>query len=279
MPSNASPFFYRVTIVLMSAIAASVLIGNVVQTNNNSILTLSHMAIAQTQPYSSAHSHIPGWFSYPQDPFHSLFPIRNIEMSKFLDKAGDAMPRSGSFAQPYLQISSAMTADGNCEMCQFIKYMPGPIGKAGVAYTPVQTLDLTGAQRIVFFAKGQLGGENVAFVAIGKASNTIPVSPNIFRNLNFGVISKNVTLTNDWQRYQLSLNGIDFKGVTNQFGFIVSKVRTQSQVPSSISLYPLDDANANHIVFFLKGVTIDNMPAINPLPTVQLSSTNATTKS
>jgi hypothetical protein len=157
----------------------------------------------------------------------------NIEMSKFLDKAGDAMPRSGSFAQPYLQISStAMTADGNCEMCQFIKYIPGPIGKA-----------------------------------------------DIFSNLNFGVISKNVTLTNDWQRYQLSLNGIDFKGVTNQFGFIVSKVRTQRHVPSSISLYPLDDANANHIVFFLKGVTIDNMPAINPLPTVQLSSTNATTKS
>ena len=49
------------------------------------------MAIAQTQPYSSAHSHIPGLFYYPQDPFHSLFPIRNIEMSKFLDKAGDAM--------------------------------------------------------------------------------------------------------------------------------------------------------------------------------------------
>ena len=87
MPSNASSFFYRVTIVLMSAIAASVLIGNVVQTNNNNILTVSHMAIAQTQPYSSAHSHILGLFSYPQDPFHSLFPIRNIEMSKFLVKA------------------------------------------------------------------------------------------------------------------------------------------------------------------------------------------------
>lgn len=279
MPSNAASFFNRMTIALMSATLASILIGNVVQTNNN-ILTLSHMALAQTQPYSSAHSHVQGLFYYPQDPFHSLFPIRNIEMSKFLDKAGDAMSRSGSFAQPYLQIfSTAMTPDGNCEMCQFIKYMPGPIGKAGVAYSPVQTLDLTGAKRIVFFAKGELGGENVAFVAIGKPSNSQPVSPNIFTNLSFAVISKNVTLTNDWRRYQLSLNGIDFKGITDQFGFIVSKVRTQSQVPSSNSFYPLDDANANHIVFFVKGVTIDNMPAINPLPTVQLSSTNTTTKS
>jgi hypothetical protein len=279
MSSDASSFFNRVTILLMSAISASVLIGNLAQTNNN-ILTVSHMAIAQTQPYSSAHSHVAGLFYYPQDPFHSLFPIRNIEMSKFSDRAGDAMLRSGSFAQPYLQsLSTAMTPDGNCEMCQFIKYVPGPIGKAGVAYTPVQTLDLTGAKRIVFFAKGELGGENIAFVAIGKPSNTPPVAPNIFTNINFAVISKNVTLTNDWRRYQMSLNDIDFKGVTDQFGFIVSKVRTQSQVPSSNSLYPLDDANANHIVFFLKGVTIDNNPAINPIPTVQLSSTNTTIKS
>src|SRR2546428_13032302 len=87
MPSNASSFFNRVTIVSMSAIAASILFGNIVGTNNN-FLTLSQMATAQTLPYSSAHSHIPGLFYLPQDPFHSLFPIRNIEMSKFLDKAG-----------------------------------------------------------------------------------------------------------------------------------------------------------------------------------------------
>ena len=193
-------------------------------------------------------------------------PIRNVDSSTSLDKAGDP-------------VKVSLDANPNCEICTFIKYIPGPIGKAAVAYKSAQPLDLTGAQRIVFFAKGQLGGEKVAFVAIGKPSNTQPVSPNIFTNLSFAVISKNVTLTNDWRRYQLSLNGIDFKGITDQFGFIVSKVRTQSQVPSSNSFYPLDDANANHIVFFVKGVTIDNMPAINPLPTVQLSSTNTTTKS
>ena len=45
------------------------------------------------------------------------------------------------------------------------QYIPGPIGKAGVAYKSAQPLDLTGAQRIVFFAKGELGGENVSFVS------------------------------------------------------------------------------------------------------------------
>lgn len=73
-----------------------------------------------------------------------------------------------------------------------------------------------------------MGGENVAFVAIGKpSSNTIPSEgQNIFKKMNFAVISKNITLTNDWTRYEISLNGLGTAGVTDPFGFIVSKVRS-----------------------------------------------------
>ena len=84
-----------------------------------------------------------------------------------------------------MQVSTGAMTVAGCEICQFIKYMPGPIGKAGVAYKSAQTLDLSGAHRIVFFAKGELGGENVSFVAIGKPSNTPPVGLNIFKNLKF----------------------------------------------------------------------------------------------
>jgi len=276
--ANAYPniFYDRMIIVLINVLAATVVFANVGPAD--SIFELSHLALAQTASFSS-HSHFPGLFYNPQDPFYSLFPVRNIETSTFFDRAGDARSSSGSLAQSYLQISHTMTPDGNCEMCQFIKYIPGPIGKAGVAYISTQTLDLSAAKRIVFFAKGELGGENVAFVAIGKPTNASPVPPNIFKNLNFAVISKNVTLTNDWARYELNLNGLGTTGVTDPFGFIVSKVRSQSQGLDSNSLYPLDDVNANHIVFFLKGVTIDNIPAINPIITVQLSSSNTTTTS
>ncbi|MDQ6862760.1 MAG: hypothetical protein M3044_02935 [Thermoproteota archaeon] len=235
------------------------------------------MATAQTQPSSVSHSHIPGFFYNPQDPFHSIFPIRNIETSPLLDKAGDAVSTTGNLTQSNLKISShAMTADGNCEMCQFIQYIPGPTGKAGVAYKSAQTLDLSGAHRIVFFAKGELGGENVAFVAIGKPSNTSPVLPNIFANLKFAVTGKEITLTNGWTRYQLSLNGSDLTGVTDPFGFIVSKVRSQAPSSSNSPQPPLTDANANHIAIFLKGVTFDSNPAVKPIPTVQLSSINTT---
>ncbi len=228
----------------------TLLFANILLANNN-IFALGQIAIAQTQPSSNSHS-----------------PIRNVESSTSLDKAGDPLTVS----------TGTMAADGNCEECSFIKYIPEAIGKAGIAYRSVQTLDLTGAQRIVFFAKGELGGENVAFVAIGKPSNTSPVSPNIFKNLNFAVISKNVTLTNNWARYQLSLNGSGSTGVTDPFGFIVSKVRSQIQTPANSNNphIPLTDPNANHITFFLKGVTFDNNPAVKPIPAVQLSSTNKT---
>jgi hypothetical protein len=269
----ASTVCNGIIIALISTIAASsVLFGLPTFMSNN-------MATAQTQQSSFSHSHIPGFFYNPQDPFHSIFPIRNIETSPLLDKAGDAVSTTGNPAQSNLKISShAMTADGNCEMCQFIQYIPGPTGKAGVAYKSAQTLDLSGAHRIVFFAKGELGGENVAFVAIGKPSYTSPVLPNIFAKLKFAVTSKDITLTNEWTRYQLSLNGSDLTGVTDPFGFIVSKVRSQSQAPSSSNSPqpPLTDSNANHVAIFLKGVTFDSNPAVKPIPTVQLSSINTT---
>ncbi|MGB8036202.1 MAG: hypothetical protein WCF03_20495, partial [Nitrososphaeraceae archaeon] len=151
------------------------------------------------------------------------FPLRNIENFKSIDLAGDAANGTKSLTIN----TNALTGDGNCEICQLITFTPGPNGKAGIAYRSNTALDLTGAQRIVFFAKGELGGENLAFVAIGKdktngqTSNTLSASPQIFKKLTFAVSTQNVTLVNDWKRYQISLNGIDLTGVTAPFGIIV----------------------------------------------------------
>ena len=82
------------------------------------------------------------------------FPITNVEQ-KFnqLNSAGDTKSVT----------SGAMTADGGCEACQLIQYIPGTKGVSGTSYKSNSPLDLTGAKRIVFFVKGELGGETVQF--------------------------------------------------------------------------------------------------------------------
>jgi hypothetical protein len=185
------------------------------------------------------------------------FPLRGVENSRSINHVGD-----GSLTA----ISGAMTLDGGCEMCTLVKYIPGTTGIAGISFKSSTAQDLTGATRIVFFVKGELGGENVKFVALGKPSGSSlpPTVP--FTNLHFGVISQTSTLSNNWQRYQLSFNNSDLTGITDPFGIIVTKNRNQIP-PSSPSTNrpPPNDKDPNHIVFFLKGVTIDTNPAVNPL--------------
>jgi hypothetical protein len=225
--------YSSVIISLITGVAITILSGNI----GLAVLYNNNVAIALTPPSSSTD-----------------LTIRNIEFSTSLDKAGDP-----------LQVSTiASSGDRNCQVCSFIEYMPGPIGKAGAAYKSTQVLDLSGAQRVVFFARGEFGEENVAFVAIGKSSNTDspPVLPDIFPNLTFAVISKNVTLTNNWARYELSLNGSGTTGVTDPFGFIVSKIKNQSYV-SNLNDNPdlqFRGANPDHIAFFLKNVTLYSNP-------------------
>jgi hypothetical protein len=184
--------------------------------------------------------------------------------------------------------SDIMTSDGNCEHCDVITYTPGLQGWAGIAFKSNKLLDLTGAHRIVFFAKGNTGRENVAFVAVGKnvsspVSNSSLTSTHTFKNVRFAVTSQNITLTSDWKRYELSLDGRNMTSISYPFGFIVLKGKQQviweiprlsldksSQQLANLKGPLLTDNNSNRVIFFLKGVTIDTNPAlINPLPTIK----------
>ena len=215
------------------------------------------------------------------------FPIRNVEHFDSIDRAGDAETQPAS-----LKVSSdSMTPDGNCEHCELITYTPGPQGWAGIAFKSNRLLDLSAAGRIIFFAKGNMGGENVAFVGVGKnlsatgsqVSNFSLTPTHTFKNLRFAVISQNITLTSEWKRYELSVDGRDMASISHPFGFIVMKGKNQSissiqRLSSDKSLQQVEnlkgaistDNTSNRVIFFLKGVTIDPYPAlINPLPTIK----------
>jgi len=139
----------------------------------------------------------------------------------------------------------------HCDFCNKIEYTPGRDGKAGIAYR-TDELDLTGYQRIVFFARGQQGGEVVSFIAIGRSA-TDPTLSNVgvFPYQRFDITSSNVTLENFWKRYEISLHGIKLEDVPYPFGFVIMSHGLEVKR-----------------IFYLKGVTFDPKPARHPLPII-----------
>ena len=152
----------------------------------------------------------------------------------------------------------------------------------GIAYKNDQALDLSDAKRLVFFAKGTQGGEKLQFLVAGKDStqtnensnglgiqgrNNNPVLPStqnevqqpaattdpsgLFKNQEFQLTTRDVTLEKEWRRYQVSLDNVDLKGVTHPFGFVLTK----GQSPQSVA-------------FSLDGVTYDKNPATDALDVV-----------
>ena len=87
--------------------------------------------------------------------------MTQIELLELVERAGDAAQQSD-----YLKMSAAV---GDEECCQLIQYTPGPIGVAGITFKDNNGFDLTNAKRVVFFAKGQQGGESVTFLAAGSS--------------------------------------------------------------------------------------------------------------
>jgi hypothetical protein len=160
---------------------------------------------------------------------------------------------------------------GLCEKCQFTVYKPiisqsAPLtNRPVIAYTSTSPLDLSGAKRIVFFAKGELGGESIKVLAIGKPPTSVPTSPPT--GFRFGAMSGDIVLTNNWKRYELNVDGLDLTNVSSPFALVISKQRGSTPiVPGPTSdRPPLNNANTNDISFYIKGVSIDNMPATQPI--------------
>ncbi|HKR72580.1 MAG TPA: hypothetical protein VJR94_00560 [Candidatus Nitrosocosmicus sp.] len=197
-----------------------------------------------------------------------------------------------------------------CEQCQFIVYKPiikkeRPV----IAYASETPLDLSDAKRIVFFAKGELGGETIKALAIGKSPDLVSTPP--LNTLQFEVVSPNIVLTKDWKRYELHLGGLDLQDVSSPFGLVISNQREGGLIfpwpgfdkppfglgsllfdefPEILKqrgispIFPGDDDsdtpppnndNVKEVSFYLKGVAIDNMPATNPINIIGSESTSS----
>lgn len=88
---------------------------------------------------------------------------------------------------------------------------------------PNAGIDLTGATRVTFWARGEKGGEKVEFFVggIGRNPDTgkaiSPYPDSIKRVPRVGTY---ITLTRKWKKYTINLKGLDLSYIIGGFGWV-----------------------------------------------------------
>lgn len=88
---------------------------------------------------------------------------------------------------------------------------PGPQQNWGSE--PSAGYDLTGASKLVFYARGDRGGERVEFFVGGITGNYPDTCPKVSAGFR--------TLTKEWQRFEIDLRGRDLSYMIDGFGWVV----------------------------------------------------------
>ena len=188
---------------------------------------------------------------------HSDHPDQKNSSSVQLSHVEDALDsvREGDAKVPgqFIINNDFVDPDDSCDFCTQVNYTTGTVGRAAIAYD-VGALDLTESKRIVLFAMGQRGGEKIALMAAGIESQGNPeqrkAQVNIFDGIRFQIATQNITLSDNWQRYEIRAVGYDLKDIKYPFGFV---------------LFENNSSSSSNQVIYLKGVTFDNKPAKNPV--------------
>jgi exo-beta-1,3-glucanase (GH17 family) len=134
---------------------------------------------------------------------------------------------------------------------------PGQLGWAGIIWeypennhgSLRQGRDLSKYKSLHFFARGENGGEKVAFIVGGTQTGSHPSS------IRQPLIME-VTLGKGWQEYAFDLRGIDLSHVIDGFGWVASSCKN----PGGVSFYLDDIAYQTDVV---------TRPAANELPILE----------
>jgi hypothetical protein len=187
---------YFLVIVALASVAGSAIAApyasnlvNVGSSSDPDPTSLTNEAAAQKAPYKVDH-HL-----------------------KISEKAGD----------PLRIEDNINDGEQHCEMaCKYIEYQPGSQGKSAFAFTTSSPVDLSGAQKVTFFLMGENGGEKVKVKIAGKDPGAGKKGDPLLKE-KFELSSGEVTLSNDWQRYEMPLKGTDLKNIKAPFGMDIFK--------------------------------------------------------
>jgi hypothetical protein len=143
--------------------------------------------------------------------------------------------------------SDTVDPENHCEFCLRIDYTPGAEGKAGIALASKEPLNLNGAERVVVFARAQIGGDKVKFFAAGEKTDA--ALGDLSSSAGWAAVSQEITLGNEWRKYEMDVSQGDLKNV----GYFLG-----------IELPKNDDRTK--IVIYLQGVTVDGIDPERPIP-------------
>ncbi|MDR1210131.1 MAG: terpene cyclase/mutase family protein [Clostridiales bacterium] len=93
-------------------------------------------------------------------------------------------------------------------------------------------LDLTGASKLTFYAKGEKGGERVEFFMGGLGRDVCAA----FADSTAKVSTGYVTLTREWTRFEIPLDGKDLSRVGCGFGWVTDSVRNPGAASARFSV-------------------------------------------
>jgi PKD repeat protein len=199
----------------------------------------------------------------------TTLPVNIIDRFTSKQLAGDA-ERGSRFMKIEEEF---IDPEQHCEFCTRVEYTPGRQGLAGFAYESPRGVDLSGAKRMLFWAMGEEGGEKITFKVAGKpldglqdtadrpqdradrpqdrVGNVTSRLDSIFGSERFALTTQQISLEDDWKKYEVDVTGTDLRGITLPFGFELSK-----------------GAGSQKQVFYMKGLTYDTEPAEDPLATI-----------
>lgn len=150
-------------------------------------------------------------------------PVDIREVYPELEVGGDEESRPANFVVE----NNFVNDESHCEFCIAAGYTSGPYVPTTVALKrsidEIDTaLDLSAAKKVTFAARGELGGEKVRIYAAGNQDRSISFGDNQIDDTVFGImIAEPLTLTQEWQEYEVSLQGADLIQVTHPFAFEV----------------------------------------------------------
>jgi hypothetical protein len=183
----------------------------------------------------------------------AVLPMDVKETFTTLERTGDGKSRPSQFTIE----SEVIDPDNHCEFCYRIEFKPGATGKAGAIMKASKVYNLENAERMIVFARGEDGGEEVSFSAGGKmVEKRSGLAAQ--KELRFSFTSEKMKLDKDWRKYEIDLAQVDLKSITHGFGFEVAKSKTSDKP----------------IVIYLKGMTYDTDAATESLRAANSTSTS-----